>query len=243
MKILKIQNISKHFEGVHALSKLSFEIEKGVITSVVGPNGAGKTTLMNVLTGMETFDNGTFVVGDIPLTKVKPREMPMYRIARTFQSVRLFEQMTVLDNVLVVLTERNILSAIFEKHSKYHEERAFGILKRIGLWEKRNELAENLSYGQRKLLEIGRALAMEPEVYLFDEPFSGLFPEMVKKVKSIMKELREEGKTIVLISHNMEIIRELSDHVIVIESGTFLAEGKPDDVLSRKDVLEAYLGE
>lgn len=243
MKILKIQNISKQFDGVHALSKLSFEIEKGGITSIVGPNGAGKTTLMNVLTGMDSFDNGMFVIGDIPLPKVKPREMPMYKITRTFQNVRLFEQITVEDNLLVVLTERNILSALFERHSEFHQKRAEGILKRIGLWEKRNELAENLSYGQRKLLEIGRALAMDPEIYLFDEPFAGLFPEMVKTVKSIMKELREDGKTIVLISHNMDIIRELSDHVIVIESGTFLAEGKPEEVLSRKDVLEAYLGE
>jgi ABC-type branched-subunit amino acid transport system ATPase component len=117
------------------------------------------------------------------------------------------------------------------------------MLKRVGLWEKRGALARNLSYGQRKLLEIARALSMNAQLYLFDEPFAGLFKEMVKTVVAVMKQLREEGKTVLLIEHNMELIRELSDWVIVMDSGKLLAEGKPTEVFSRKEVIEAYLGE
>jgi ABC-type branched-subunit amino acid transport system ATPase component len=157
--------------------------------------------------------------------------------------VRLFEQMTVLDNILVVLTERPVARAFFEKHGEYHLGRAHDMLKRVGLWEKRGALARNLSYGQRKLLEIARALSMNAQLYLFDEPFAGLFKEMVKTVVAVMKQLREEGKTVLLIEHNMELIRELSDWVIVMDSGKLLAEGKPTEVFSRKEVIEAYLGE
>ena len=121
-------------------------------------------------------------------------------------------------------------------------DRARGILESVGLWEKKDALAMNLSYGQRKLLEIGRAMAMEANIYLFDEPFAGLFPEMVEKVKEIMNRMREQGDTIVFISHNMDIVRELSDHLIILDSGSLLEEGAVEDVLSRPKVINAYLG-
>ena len=130
-----------------------------------------------------------------------------------------------------------------------HYEKAEEVLKKVGLWEKRSELAKNLSYGQRKLLEIARILAIihsgvgDIDIIFFDEPFAGLFPEMVKTVVSVMKELREQGKAVILIEHNMDLIRELSDHIYVLDSGELLAEGKPAEVLARKDVIEAYLGE
>jgi ABC-type branched-subunit amino acid transport system ATPase component len=170
-------------------------------------------------------------------------------MTRTFQDVRLFEQMPVLDNILVVLTERSIWKALFEKHTALHLEKAEQVLKKVGLWEKRNELAKNLSYGQRKLLEIARVLAMvkssngDIEVIFFDEPFAGLFPEMVKVVITVLKELRTHGKAVILVEHNMDLIRELSDHVFVLDSGGLLAEGSASEVLARKDVIEAYLGE
>jgi len=157
--------------------------------------------------------------------------------------VRLFEQMSVLDNVLVVLTDRAVLASLFEKHGLFHLNKAEEVLKRVGLWGKHKELAGGLSYGQRKLLEIARVLAMRADVILLDEPFAGLFPEMLKIVVGIIKELRAQGKTIVLIEHNMDLIRELSDRLVVMDAGKLLAEGKPAEVLSKKEVIEAYLGE
>lgn len=244
MKILKTHNLQKHFEGVYAVDNLSIEIEKGNITSIIGPNGSGKTTLINVLCGLHSIDGGDVSFGeDQMICKLKPCHVPKYGITRTFQDVRLFEQMTVLDNILVVLTERKVIAAIIEKHKREHLDEAESILKKIGLLEKRDKLAKNLSYGQRKLLEIGRAMAMRAEMYLLDEPFAGLFPEMAKIIVGIIQELKEDGKTVVLIEHNMDLVRQLSDYVFVMDSGKLLAKGRPDDVLKQKEVIEAYLGE
>ncbi len=243
MSLLRTHNLEKHFEGVTAVNKLSVAFEPGRITGVIGPNGSGKTTFINLLTGLVPLDKGTVQVSGVTLEKVHSHEVAAYGITRTFQNVRLFEQMKVQDNVLVALTERNVWSALFERYKDLHAQQAEEVLRRVGLWEKRNELAANLSYGQRKLLEIARVLAMDADIILFDEPFAGLFPEMVEKVADILEELKKKGKTVVLVEHNMELIRKLSDHVIVIDAGALLAEGDPDEVLARKDVIEAYLGE
>jgi branched-chain amino acid transport system ATP-binding protein len=243
MNILETKNLDKHFGGVAAVDRLSISIEKGKITGIVGPNGSGKTTLVNVLSGFFPITAGIVVIDGVELKKISASEVASYGITRTFQEVRLFNQMPVLDNILITLTERNVVGALFEKHNAFHLVRAEELLKKVNLWEKKNELAGNLSYGQRKLLEIARALAMNAEIYLFDEPFAGLFPEMAKIVVAVLKELRAEGKTSVLIEHNMDLIRELSDRTIVMDGGELLAEGKPDEVLAEKKVIEAYLGE
>lgn len=250
MPLLATKNLSKRFDGVHAVNNLSISFEAGKITSIVGPNGSGKSTLINTLTGIHAIDGGEMIVlGTTRLSRVRPHEIPFYGMTRTFQDVRLFEQMLVLDNILVVLTERSIWKSLFERHSKFHLEKAEEVLKKVGLWEKRNELAKNLSYGQRKLLEIARVLAMtnsgagDIDAIFFDEPFAGLFPEMIKVVVSVLKELRTQGKAVILVEHNMDLIRELSDHLYVLDAGQLLAEGKPGEVLERKDVVEAYLGE
>jgi len=248
MNKLETQNLVKRFAGVAAIDGLSISIEAGRITSIIGPNGSGKSTLVNVLSGILPIDGGLVVVdARPPLRRIRPSKVPSYGITRTFQEVRLFEQMTVLDNVLVVLTERNLWSAFFERHKAHHLKQAETVLTRTGLWGKKGDLGVNLSYGQRKLLEIARVLAMcatsQAGIILFDEPFAGLFPQMVKTVSSIIKELKSSGVTIVLIEHNMDLIRELSDHVIVMDSGRLLAEGKAEEVLERRDVIEAYLGE
>jgi branched-chain amino acid transport system ATP-binding protein len=244
MTTIKTNNIFKHFDGIKAVDRLSISFKPGMITGLIGPNGSGKSTLINLLTGYLPYDSGVIIVGETTkLSQIRPYEIASLDITRTFQDVKLFEQMSVLDNVLVVLTERNVWSALFEKHKAYHLERAKEVLDQVGLWEKKDELAINLSYGQRKLIEIARVLAMEAKVYFFDEPFAGLFPEMIKIVTSILKDLKDKGKTVILVEHNMEIIRELSDYCIVMDSGKLLAEGKPEEVLSRKDVIEAYLGE
>ena len=241
---IDIRGLTKRFDGVKAVDGLSMDIEKGKITGIIGPNGSGKTTLVNLLSGMIGIDGGMIIVDDaLELSNIKPYDILAYGITRTFQEARLFNQMTVLDNVLAVLTERNVFGALFEKHNDYHLGKAKDALEKVSLWEKRNELAANLSYGQRKLLEIARAVSTQAEIYLFDEPFAGLFPEIIRTVSAIIKNLKQEGKTVILIEHNMELIRELCDYAIVMDSGKLLAQGKPEEVLRRQEVIEAYLGE
>lgn len=243
MSTLKLHNFNKHFYGVKAVNCLSLEFESGKITGLVGPNGSGKSTLINLITGITPKDSGTIFIADsFKIEKIIPRDMYDYKITRTFQNVRVFEQMSVFDNLMVVLTHRNALGALFERKKKLYEDRAIAILEKLDISEKKHELALNLSYGQRKLLEIGRAIAMDADIILFDEPYAGLFKEMIKKVSEIIKELREEGKTVVLVEHNMEIIRDLCDTVVVLDAGELLAYGKPETVLKQKDVVEAYLG-
>jgi len=244
MKILETKNLMKHFNGVRAIDRLSIGIEKGQITGIVGPNGSGKTTLINLLSGVLEIDSGEVIIDGIKkLTRVLPHQVSSYGITRTFQNVRLFEQMTVLDNILVVVTERNVFSSLFEKRIEYHHKISEEVLQKVGLWEKRNQLAVNLSYGQRKLLEIARTLAMKVEIYLFDEPFAGLFPEMRKIVASIIRELKQKNKTVILVEHDIGLIRELCDQIFVMDEGKLLAEGEPEAVLKKRSVIEAYLGE
>lgn len=250
MPPLLTKNLVKKFDAVRAVNNLSLDFKAGQITSIIGPNGSGKSTLVNLLTGVLSLDGGeVLIAGSTKLTKLSAPEVAAYGLTRTFQDVRLFEQMTVLDNVLVVLTDRPVFRAFFEKHNNLHLAQVEEVLRKLGLWEKRDELAANLSYGQRKLLEIARVTAMmhsgvgEINIFLFDEPFAGLFPEMIKIVTNILQELKRENKVVVLIEHNMDLIRELSDRVIVLDAGQLLAEGAPESVLAQPEVIEAYLGE
>lgn len=248
MPTLTTHNLVKKFDAVHAVDHLSLGFAAGQITSIIGPNGSGKSTLVNLLTGVLPLDSGEVVVLEqAKLKQVDIAQVPSYGITRTFQDVRLFEQMSVLDNILVVLTDRPVFSALFEKHNNLHLARARAVLEKVNLWGKHNELAVNLSYGQRKLLEIARVLAMAEtfpiQIFLFDEPFAGLFPEMIKIVTSVLQELKAQNKAVILIEHNMQLIRQLSDRVIVLDAGKLLAEGDPETVLARRDVVEAYLGE
>ncbi len=241
--ILETKNLEKAFGGIQAINNLSLSLEGGKIIGIVGPNGSGKTTLINIVTGLLEKDSGKIALSETDRRKIKPWENPVYGITRTFQQVRLFEQISVLDNILVILTEREPFRAIFERHGKFHENRAEEILKFVELYEKRNSLALNLSYGQRKLLEIARVMAMDTKIIFLDEPFAGLFPEVVKKIEEIILKFKQKGKTIILIEHNMGIIRKICDQVIVMDAGKLLAEGNPGEVLSKKAVIEAYLGE
>lgn len=244
MVLLTLHKLQKQFGGVKAIDGISLKIEKGSFVSLIGPNGSGKSTLVNMLTGVHVPTSGTLTMSKGPkLSKVIPFQLPDLGITRTFQEVRVFEQMTVLENVLVVLAPRSVLKALLCSRRSLDLTKAEHVLKRVGLWEKREMLASKLSYGQRKLLEIARAMLMDAELYLFDEPFAGLFPEMIKVIVRILKELHASGKTILLIEHNMALIRELSERIIVLDAGMVLADGAPDDVLTRRDVIEAYLGE
>ena len=239
---LETHKISKHFGAVHAVDQISMAINREGVTSIVGPNGSGKSTLVNLLSGVLPLDGGLVIIDGVGLKVVKAYETPAHGLTRTFQEVRLFDQISAWDNIMVVLTERRLLRALLERAKPSYVEKAKSILESIGMWDKRGALAMNLSYGQRKLLEIGRAMALSVNIYLFDEPFAGLFPQMLEQVKAIMKRMRDEGHTIIFISHNMDIVRELSDRIFVLDSGALLAEGEVEEVLSRPDVIEAYLG-
>ena len=239
---LETVDISKHFGAVRAVDELTVSIPKKGMTSIVGPNGSGKSTLINLLTGTLPLDGGMVIIEGAVLKEVKAHENPVHGITRTFQEVRLFDQMTVWNNVMVVLTKRRLFPALFERTKPAYREKTAAVLEDVGLWEKRNDLAMNLSYGQRKLLGIGRAMAMGVRTMMFDEPFAGLFPQMLEKMKGLMNQMREDGNTIILISHNMDIVRELPDHLIVLDGGRLLAQGDVHEVLGRPEVIEAYLG-
>ncbi len=239
---LETEDISKHFGAVRAVDGLTLRIPIFGMTSIVGPNGSGKSTLINLLSGTLPLDGGLVLIEGEGFRVLHAHESANRGITRTFQEVRLFDQISVLDNILVVLTERKVLPSLFQRTKSEHREQAQYILESVGMWEKRDSLAMDLSYGQRKLLEIGRALAMNVKIYLFDEPFAGLFPQMLERVKDIMKQMRADGHTIIFVSHNMDIVREMSDHIIVLDSGKQLLAGEVEDILTRQEVIEAYLG-
>ena len=239
---IQTQGLLKQFASVRAINYLSIALPKEGVTSIVGPNGSGKSTLINILSGTLPIDDGLVIIDGLSLKAILPYDSPNHGVTRTFQEVRLFDQMTVLDNLLVILTKRGVFGSLFEQNRSSYENRAKELLDSVGLWEKRRDMAENLSYGQRKLLEVSRALAMDVKIYLLDEPFAGLFPAMLEQVRGLLVELRQQRKTIIFIEHNMDLIRQLSDYTFVLDSGELLAEGEVRDVLARPEVIQAYLG-
>ena len=240
--IVETQALSKHFGAVRAVDSLNLSIPRSGMTSIVGPNGSGKSTLINILSGTLPFEEGMVVIDGESCRVVRPFDSLSHGLTRTFQEVRLFDQMTVWDNIMVVLTARGVIASLFERGASRAAERTRTIIASVGLEEKHESLAMDLSYGQRKLLEIARALAMDVNIFLFDEPFAGLFPQMLEQVKELLQELRRQGRSIIFVSHNMDIVRELSDRIVVMDSGALLAEGDVDEVLAMPEVVEAYLG-
>ena len=240
--ILETVEVSRYFGAVAAVDGLSISIPRRGVTSIVGPNGSGKSTLINLLSGTLPLNGGMVKIDGLGLTTIHAYETPEHSITRTFQEVRLFDQISVLDNILVVLTSRKLWPSIFERTRREYRERAQEILEKVGMWDKRSSLAMDLSYGQRKLLEIGRAMALNVSIYLLDEPFAGLFPQMLERVKDILKGMRDEGRTIIFVSHNMDIVREMADHLIVMDGGKLLLAGEVEDVLNQPEVISAYLG-
>ena len=240
--ILETVEVSRYFGAVAAVDGLNISIPRRGVTSIVGPNGSGKSTLINLLSGTLPLNGGMVKIDGLGLTTIHAYETPDHSITRTFQEVRLFDQISVLDNILVVLTSRKLWPSIFERTRREYREKAQEILEKVGMWDKRSSLAMDLSYGQRKLLEIGRAMALNVSIYLLDEPFAGLFPQMLERVKDILKGMRDEGRTIIFVSHNMDIVREMADHLIVMDGGKLLLAGEVEDVLNQPEVISAYLG-
>lgn len=240
--IIKVINLTKQFMGLKAIDNLSLAVPEGKATGLIGPNGSGKTTLMNVLTGLLQPENGEIVIGERVYRKIKPTKLRHLKIARTFQDGRLVEQMSVEDNLLAAVAENKYWRGLLERNTAKYAAKLEEVLALTGLTEHRLKKAEDLSYGLRKLLEIGRALMQEADVYFFDEPFTGLFPEVVEKICMIMEQLKQKSKTLLIIEHNMGLIQRICDYAIVLDHGTLLAQGAPAEVLQNKNVREAYLG-
>ena len=250
MEILQVQNLSKSFDGVRAVDALSFGVKKGTITALIGPNGSGKTVSFNLITGFYSPSSGKIFFKGKDITHLAPHKIFDLGIGRTFQNIRLFPQISVLDNVMLALSHEKMESfaaGLFQlpdmkKKEETNHQKAEELLKLAGLIEKKDELAENLSYGQKKLLELARTLALDPKLLLLDEPTAGLFPETKKVMFNLIKSLKEKGKTVLFIEHNLRSVMETAEKIIVLDYGRKIAEGKPDEIKANKEVQKIYLG-
>lgn len=249
--ILTVKNVTKRFGGLTAVKSIDMTVEKGSITAVIGPNGAGKTTFFNMITGVYQPDEGEILLDSQSLVGLKPHSISRAGIARTFQNIRLFNNITVLENVMV--GEHTHLKSTFvgvlldlprvKKEEKEAQREAYRLLKYVGLGDFLNEEAQNLPYGAQRRLEIARALAAKPKILLLDEPAAGMNPKETKELTDLIYRIREElGITIILIEHDMKLIMKISEHIVVLDHGEKIAEGKPDDIRNNPIVIAAYLG-
>jgi branched-chain amino acid transport system ATP-binding protein len=246
----KVEELSKAFGGLQAVEKVTFRVEKGSLTSLIGPNGAGKTTIFDLISGFLTADEGRIMFKGHELAKQKPHDIVSLGMARTFQHLGLFNQLSVWDNIFLALPgkRRERLWGVFlprrilRKEERSLQDRTSEILNFLGLTEKAGEQVANLSWGDQKLVSIGRLLATDGEFLLMDEPASGLSDEQIDYLKSLLRGLISRGKTILLIDHNMEAIMDISDWVIVLNFGEIIAAGKPAEILANEEVIRIYLG-
>lgn len=248
--IIEVKDLTKHFGGLRALEEVSFKVREGSIVSVIGPNGAGKTTLFNCLTGLTRPTSGHIYLKDKEITGLPPHEIVRYGVARTFQNIRIFKEMTVLENVMVgehIHIKTGLLSTImrgkgFRSKEQEAADLAMEYLGFVGLEDRANTAAFNLSYGDQKRLEIARALATKPSILLLDEPTAGMNPQETSAVMELILRLQKIGKTIILIEHDMKVVMGISEMIVVLDHGVKIAEGTPDVVRMDPLVIEAYLG-
>jgi len=247
---LVLDNVSRHFGGLQAVSGLNLEVPQGVILSLIGPNGAGKTTVFNMVTGVYPPSEGTISYRGKRLNRLRSNRIIAQGIARTFQNIRLFKSMTVLENVQVGMhcrtrsgALRALLKSPFEKREEDEiTEKSIQILDFLGLSVHINDYASNLPYGDQRRLEIARALASDPKMMLLDEPAAGMNPKETTELMALIRRLRDTGLTIFLVEHDMKLVMGISDIVVVLDHGQKIAEGVPKDIQRNERVIQAYLG-
>ena len=226
--MISLKNISKRFGGVKAVDKCTFEVKKNTITSLIGPNGAGKTTIFNIISGLTKPDSGIIKLDGKDITGMPAYKVAKSGISRTFQLTKVFRNLSIKDNLLIA--------------KRTNESEMKKVLDSVYLSKPLDTLARELSYGQQRLLEMARALLMPHSLLMLDEPTAGVNPGIRQELKTILRNLRKEGRTILLIEHDMEFVMDISDKVIVLAGGKVLREGKPKEIMNDKKVLEAYLG-
>lgn len=254
MELLNVSKLSKDFGGVKAVQDINIAIEENQITGIIGPNGAGKTTFFNLLTGIYTPSSGEITYHlkkDVTSRQLKPQKMAKYGVARTFQNIRLFKEMTVFDNVLIGYhcnMSYGVLPSIlrlpsFFSGEKEASDKVTELLRIFNLLEKKNEKAKNLSYGDQRKVEIARALAASPKVLLLDEPAAGMNPNETNELTKLIRWVKDEFKlTVVLIEHDMSLVMKLCDKIFVFDYGHLIAEGDPESIQNNERVIKAYLG-
>jgi len=240
--LLSTTGISRRFGGIQAVQDCNISVQPNSITGLIGPNGSGKTTLFNLITGVYAPDEGDAFFNEKRITNLPSSKICHEGLSRTFQITRLFWEMTVLENMIVPIRQVGLRSLLGPDMFNEEIERAMGLLERVGLTHLRDERARKLSFGQQKLLEFAAILMADPIMVLLDEPAGGVNPTMIRFIMDLIHELNQKGMTFLVVEHNMGVVMELCNHVIVMDQGTKLAEGTPDEIQANPAVLDAYLG-
>lgn len=247
--IIVADNVVRKFGGLTAVNVGHLEIQRGAITALIGPNGAGKTTFFNLLTGFDQVDEGSWTFNGIKISGTPPHKVARMGMVRTFQLTKALYRLSVIDNMLLAATKqkgesilRAALPFLWNAQEKAATARSEELLTRFKLIDKRDDFAAALSGGQRKLLEMARALMVEPELVMLDEPMAGVNPALKQSLLGHIKDLREDGMTVLFVEHDMDMVRDISDWVIVMAQGEIVAEGPPNVVMRDKAVIDAYLG-